>query len=47
VLVLVGLFLVQRKGTAFVGYIFGPLLLLWFITLSVLGLRGILPTRRS
>src|SRR5215469_7456803 len=28
--ILVGLFLVQRKGTAFIGNIFGPVMLLWF-----------------
>src|SRR6516225_3617588 len=29
--ILVGLFLVQRKGTEFVGNIFGPVMLLWFV----------------
>ena len=29
--ILVGLFLVQRKGTAFIGNIFGPVMLIWFI----------------
>jgi KUP system potassium uptake protein len=41
VAILVGLFLVQRKGTEFVGRIFGPLMLVWFVTLAVLGLLGI------
>jgi KUP system potassium uptake protein len=40
--ILVGLFLVQRKGTEFVGNIFGPVMLVWFIAISVLGLGGIL-----
>jgi KUP system potassium uptake protein len=40
--ILVGLFLVQRKGTGFVGGIFGPLMLVWFVVIAVLGLRGIL-----
>jgi len=40
--ILVGLFLVQRKGTEFVGRIFGPVMLVWFIAISVLGIRGIL-----
>jgi len=40
--ILVGLFLVQRKGTEFVGNIFGPVMLVWFIAIAVLGLRGIL-----
>lgn len=39
--ILIGLFLVQRKGTAFIGSIFGPVMLLWFVALAVLGLRGI------
>jgi KUP system potassium uptake protein len=41
VLILVGLFLVQRKGTGFIGSIFGPLMLLWFTVIGVLGLAGI------
>ena len=39
--ILVGLFLVQRKGTKFIGNIFGPVMLLWFLIVGVLGLRGI------
>jgi KUP system potassium uptake protein len=39
--ILVALFLVQRKGTAFVGNIFGPVMLVWFIAIGLLGLRGI------
>lgn len=35
--ILVGLFLVQRKGTGVVGKVFGPLMILWF---SVLGGSG-------
>src|SRR5947209_3030863 len=35
---LVGLFLVQRQGTAAVGGLFGPVMLLWFGVLSLLGL---------
>jgi KUP system potassium uptake protein len=40
--ILVGLFLVQRKGTEYVGNIFGPVMLVWFIAIAVLGLGGIL-----
>src|SRR5580700_781778 len=40
--ILVGLFLVQRKGTAFIGNIFGPVMLIWFLAIGVLGLRGII-----
>ncbi len=39
--ILVGLFFFQRRGTAGVGAVFGPVTLLWFGTLAVLGLRGI------
>ncbi len=41
VAILIGLFLVQRKGTGFIGNIFGPVMLLWFLAIGVLGLRGI------
>ena len=42
VVILIGLFLVQRKGTGFIGRIFGPAMLLWFAVIGVLGLFGIL-----
>ena len=42
VTILVVLFLVQRKGTEFVGNIFGPVMLVWFVTIGILGLRGIM-----
>jgi KUP system potassium uptake protein len=35
--ILVGLFLVQSSGTATVGKIFGPVTLLWFAVLTILG----------
>ena len=38
VLVLIGLFMVQRFGTGFVGRFFGPVIVLWFVTLGVVGL---------
>jgi KUP system potassium uptake protein len=37
VIILAGLFLVQRKGTRAIGVVFGPVILVWF---SVLGLLG-------
>jgi KUP system potassium uptake protein len=40
--ILVGLFLFQQRGTAAVGAIFGPVMLVWFLTIAVLGLNGIL-----
>jgi KUP system potassium uptake protein len=39
--ILVALFLVQRKGTEFVGNVFGPVMLVWFITIALLGIGGI------
>jgi len=41
-IVLFILFLAQSKGTALVGAFFGPIMLLWFGTLGVLGIQGIL-----
>jgi KUP system potassium uptake protein len=40
-LILAGLFIVQRRGTDRVGRMFGPVMIVWFLTLAVLGLRGI------
>lgn len=42
--ILVSLFLIQSFGTARVGKLFGPLTLLWFITLGVLGVLSIIQT---
>ena len=35
--ILVGLFLIQRRGTAKIGSLFGPIILIWFLVLAVLG----------
>ena len=40
--VLILLFWLQSRGTAKVGAIFGPVMVIWFTTLSVLGVRQIL-----
>ena len=37
VAILVGLFLVQRFGTAVVGRFFGPVIVLWFLVLALMG----------
>jgi KUP system potassium uptake protein len=39
--VLFGLFFVQRSGTAVVGAFFGPVMVVWFGTLALLGLHNI------
>ncbi len=41
VAIVVGLFFFQRKGTASVGALFGPVMLIWFAVLAVLGVSGI------
>jgi KUP system potassium uptake protein len=40
-IILVGLFAVQRHGTAAVGVLFGPIMVLWFLTLGTLGVISI------
>src|ERR1700751_4285921 len=42
VAILLCLFAVQGRGTARIGTVFGPLMLLWFTVIAVLGLGGIL-----
>ena len=39
--ILVGLFVVQKQGTGFIGRIFGPVMLAWFAVLAALGIHGI------
>ena len=41
VVILIALFLAQRFGTAFIGRIFGPIMLVWFASLALLGFYGI------
>lgn len=40
--VLVGLFSIQRRGSAKIGQLFGPIMLVWFAVLAVLGLLSLL-----
>src|SRR5437899_8948170 len=40
--ILVGLFMFQSRGTARVGAVFGPVMLVWFLVIAVLGLNSIL-----
>src|SRR5690606_33635792 len=42
IVILIALFLVQSRGTAKVGAIFGPIVLLYFATLATLGVANIL-----
>ena len=40
--VLIALFMFQRHGTAAVGRMFGPIVVIWFLVLAMLGVHGIL-----
>lgn len=44
--VLVALFLLQRRGTAGIGKIFGPVMIIWFLTIGTTGLLEILRSPR-
>ncbi|MGB8705668.1 MAG: KUP/HAK/KT family potassium transporter, partial [Gillisia sp.] len=44
VVILIGLFIFQKRGTQGVGMIFGPLILLWFVTIATLGVASIIKT---
>jgi KUP system potassium uptake protein len=39
--IIVGLFLVQRRGTAAVGRVFGPVMIAWFTVIGAAGITGI------
>ena len=41
VVVLIALYFIQRKGTAGIGVFFGPIMILWFAALSVMGVINI------
>ncbi len=40
-MILIGLFVIQSFGTARIGRLFGPIMLLWFVVLAVLGIINI------
>lgn len=40
-LIIIALFLVQRRGTAAVGRMFGPVMIVWFSTIGACGIAGI------
>ena len=41
-IILFALFLVQKKGTAKVGRVFGPVMAFWFVTIAALGIKEII-----
>ena len=46
--IIIGLFLVQRHGTAMVGRFFGPVMIVWFVVIGACGrARDLSGTRRS
>jgi KUP system potassium uptake protein len=40
--ILVALFAVQRKGTGAVGWLFGPMILVWFVVIGLLGAHAVI-----
>jgi len=42
--IIIALFLVQKHGTAFVGKFFGPITMVWFLSLGLLGLHSVIQT---
>ena len=40
--IIIALFSVQRHGTASVGRFFGPVMVVWFVVIGILGVRGII-----
>ncbi len=42
VVIIIALFMGQRLGTSAVGRVFGPVMAVWFTTLAVLGIKGII-----
>jgi KUP system potassium uptake protein len=42
--VLVGLFLIQKRGTHRIGWLFGPIMAVWFVAIGTLGLVHIVQT---
>ncbi len=39
--ILIGLFMIQKLGTQFVGRYFGPIMLVWFTSIGAIGVNGI------
>ena len=47
VVILIGVFAIQRHGTHRVGRLFGPIMVVWFVVIAVLGHRLARPRDRS
>ncbi len=44
IVILIGLFMIQRMGSSFIGRMFGPIMVIWFTTIGVVGLISLLQT---
>jgi KUP system potassium uptake protein len=42
IVILVSLFVIQSHGTERIGFLFGPIMIVWFIVIAVLGIRWII-----
>src|SRR5437588_1215464 len=42
IIILIVLFMFQRRGTTGIGKVFGPIMVVWFATLALMGIRAIL-----
>ncbi|HEX8175648.1 MAG TPA: potassium transporter Kup [Pyrinomonadaceae bacterium] len=42
IVIIIGLFLIQSRGTAKVGRLFGPVMLVWFIVIALLGILQVI-----
>lgn len=42
IVILIGLFIVQARGTGFIGRIFGPVMLGWFLAIALLGAAAVI-----
>ncbi len=41
VVILIGLFFLQRRGSGTIGWLFGPVILIWFVAIGLLGLNQV------
>jgi KUP system potassium uptake protein len=42
IIILTGLFWMQKHGTAIIGRVFGPIMVAWFVSIAAIGLHGVL-----
>jgi KUP system potassium uptake protein len=43
-IILVGLFVLQSQGTAMIGHLFGPVMVVWFVVMAIMGLHEVADT---